>query len=555
MDTLFEILPDDVEALKAALLAERLNARNALAAQLQAEAELLHAEAIAAIALADVAQARALIEELKLQIAKARADKWGQSSERGSRLLDQLEMQLEDLVTAATEDEIAAEMAVARVQASGIAVTAFTRRKPVRGPLPEHLPRHRIVVPAPEDCPCCSSARLKKIGETQTDSLEVVPRQWIVLETVREKFVCGDCGTISQPPAPFHPISRGRAGPNLLAMILFNKFGLHQPLNRQSETYAAEGVSLSVSTLADYVGYCTILLQRLIDLIEAHILSGQRIHHDDTTVPVMAAGKTITGRIWTSVRDDRPFGGGDPPAVIFYYSRDRSGVHPAKQLADYTGVLQADAYSGYDALYKANREPGPIAEAACWAHARRPFYKDAQTGKSPIAITAVAQMDAIFAAERQINGHSAAERRAYRTVHIAPLVADLETWLRAAYDKLSRKSELAKAINYMLCRWDSFTRFLHDGRICMTNNAAERMLRTVAIGRRNWTFAGSDRGGQRAAAMYTLIQTCRLNNVDPHAYLADVIARMPDHPQTRIEELLPWNWIPTGQTIAIMQAA
>ena len=201
-------------------------------------------------------------------------------------------------------------------------------------------------------------------------------------------------------------------------MILFNKFGLHQPLNRQSETYAAEGVSLSVSTLADYVGHCTILLQRLIDLIEAHILSGQRIHHDDTTVPVMAAGKTITGRIWTSVRDDRPFGGGDPPAVIFYYSRDRSGVHPAKQLADYTGVLQADAYSGYDALYKANREPGPIAEAACWAHARRPFYKDAQTGKSPIAITAVAQMDAIFAAERQINGHSAAERRAYRSVGI-----------------------------------------------------------------------------------------------------------------------------------------
>jgi len=316
-----------------------------------------------------------------------------------------------------------------------------------------------------------------------------------------------------------------------------------------------EGVSLSVSTLADYVGHCTILLQRIIDLIEAHVLSGQRIHHDDTTVPVIAAGKTITGRIWASLRDDRPFGGSDPPGVMFYYSRDRSGVHPAKQLAGYTGILQADAYPGYDALYQANREPGPITEAACWAHARRPFYKDAQTGKSPIAVTVVAKMDAIFAAERQINGHSAAERLAYRTVHAAPLVAELETWLRATYDKLSRKSDLAKAINYMLCRWDSFTRFLHDGQICMTNNAAERMLRTVAIGRRNWTFAGSDRGGQRAAAMYTLIQTCRLNNVDPHAWLADVIARMPDHPQTRIEELLPWNWIPTGQTIKIKQAA
>ncbi len=535
MDAPFEVLPDDVEALKAALLAERENVRVAQAAQLLAEA-------IAAIAQAEVTEARALIEDLKLRIAKARADKWGQSSERGARLLDQLEMQLEDGVTSATEDEIAAEMALAKARAGEVAVTTFTRRKPVRGPFPEHLPRHRIVVPAPDVCPCCSGAHLSKMGETQTDSLEVVPRQWVVLETVREKFVCRACGTITQPPAPFHPIARGRAGPNLLAMILFNKFGLHQPLNRQSETYAAEGVSLSVSTLADYVGHCSLLLRRLVELIEAHVLAGRRIHHDDTTVPVIAAGKTITGRIWATVRDDRPFGGSDPPAAIFYYSRDRSGIHPQRQLAGYTGILQADAYAGYDELYKAARKPGPITEAACWAHARRPFYKEAQSGKSPIAVEAVVRFDAIFAAEREINGRSADERLAYRTVHVAHMVADLEIWLRQQYAKLSRKNDLAKAINYMLSRWDSFIRFLHDGRICLSNNAAERMLRTVAVGRRNWTFAGSDRGGERAAAMFTLIQTCRLNNVDPHAWLADIIARISDHPQTRLHELLPWNW-------------
>jgi len=535
MDTPIEALPDDIDALKALLVVERQNV-------LMARAKVLQAEALAAIAQAQVADAHAIIEELKLRIAKARQDKWGQSSERHKQLLDQLEMQLEDVVTAATEDELAAEMVVAKAAAAGVPVAPFTRKKAAREPLPADLPRRRVVVPGPEACPCCHSDDLRKIGETITESREVIPRQWIVVQTVREKFLCKACEAITQPPAPFHPIPRGSAGPNLLAMILFNKFGLHQSLNRQSETYATEGMSLSVSTLADYVGHAAILLRGLVDLIEAHVLAGERIHHDDTTVPVMAAGETITGRIWAAVRDDRPFGGVDPPAVVYYYTRDRTGAHPQRQLARYTGILQADAYGGYDALYAHGRKPGPSLEAACWAHARRPFYKEARVSRAPLAVEVVTRMDAIFAAERQIWGQDTGERLAWRQVHVAPLVAQLEAFLRQQYGRLSRKGDLAKAINYMLSRWDSFARFVHDGRICMTNNAAERRVRTVAVGRRNWTFCGSDRGGDRAAAMYTLIQTCRLNDVDPHAWLRDIIARISDHPQTRLHELLPWEW-------------
>ena len=376
------------------------------------------------------------------------------------------------------------------------------------------------------------------------------------MQTVREKFICKACETIAQPPAPFHPIPRASAGPNLLAMVLFNKFGLHQPLNRQSETYAAEGMSISVSTLADYVGHGTVLLHALVDLIEAHILAGERIHHDDTTVPVMAAGKTITGRIWASVRDDHPFGGTDPPAVCYYYTRDRTGAHPQRQLARYAGILQADAYSCYDALYAAGRKPGPILEAPCWTHARRLFFKKARLSRTPLAVDIVTRMDAIFAAERVIWDRNASERLAARQVHVAPLIAELEQFLRQQYGRLSRKGDLAKAINYMLARWDSFARFVFDGRICMTNIAAERWVRTVAVGRRNCTFCGSDRGGDRAAAMYTLIQTCRLNDVDPHAWLREVIAQISDHPQTRLHELLPWQWKERQQRPeAIAQAA
>jgi transposase len=282
----------------------------------------------------------------------------------------------------------------------------------------------------------------------------------------------------------------------------------------------------------------------LTELIRRHVLAAERLHGDDTTVPVLAKGKTDTGRLWAYVRDDRPFAGPAPPAVMFFYSRDRAGVHPKRHLAAYQGILQADAYAGFNDLYMPSRKPGPITPAECWAHGRRNFFKLAEVARAPLAIEAVQRIDAIFDAERPLNGLPPEQRLAVRKVSIAPLVSELETWMRAARGKLSRHADVAKAINYMLKRWVSFTAFLGDGRICLTNNAAEQALRGVALGRKAWLFAGSDQGGERAAAMYSLIVTAKLNDVDPRAWLADVLARIGDHPASRLDQLLPWNWRP-----------
>ena len=315
---------------------------------------------------------------------------------------------------------------------------------------------------------------------------------------------------------------------------------------------------LSLSTLADQVGGCCAVLAPLLRRIERHVFAAERLHSDDTIVPVLAKGKTDTGRCWVYVRDDRPFGGPAPPAAMFYYSRDRGGEHPQAHLAGYAGIFQADAYAGYNKLYEADRKPGPLIEAACWVHARRPFFvmadvtadarrkaKGSTTSViSPLALEAVRRIDALFDIERTLNGQSAEQRRAVRQELSAPLVADLERWLREQRPKLSRGNDLAKAMDYILKRWPAFTRFLDDGRICLSNNAAERALRGIALGRKSWLFAGSDRGGQRAAAMYSLIVTAKLNDVDPQAWLADVLARIAEHPVQRIDELLPWNWRP-----------
>src|SRR5467141_4168481 len=389
MDSRFSSLPDDIEALKAALIAEAARAK--------------HAEAELAVARAKASDDQALIAHQQLRIEKLTRQLYGPRSERTSRLLDQIELQFEELESAATEDEIAAEMAVARTTT----VAAFTRKRPARKSFPDHLPRQRVVVPGPTTCLCCGSGRLRKLGETVTETLESIPRQWKVVQHVREKFTCRDCEKISQAPAPFHVIARGWAGPSLLAMILFEKFGQHQPLNRQAERYAKEGVPLSLSTLADQVGTGCAVLEPLIRRIEAHVFAAERLHGDDTTVPVLAKGKTDTGRLWTYVRDDRPFAGPAPPAAMFYYSRDRAGEHPARHLAGYAGILQADAYGGYTKLYEADRKTEPITSALCWAHARRQFFEladiaaNARRGKnagaiSPIALEAVKRIDALF---------------------------------------------------------------------------------------------------------------------------------------------------------------
>ena len=520
-------LPDDIEGLKQLVRAQ------------QAELTRTRAEA---------SSAEALVAHLRLTIEKMRRELYGPRSERTARLIDQMELELEELEAAASEDEIAAGKTAA---AAGTPVAAYARKRPSRKPFPADLPRERVIVPGPTACTCCGSTRLSKLGEDVTETLEVVPRQWKVVQHVREKFTCRDCEKISQVPAPFHVLPRGFAGPSLLAMILFEKYSQHQPLNRQSERYGREGIDLSVSTLADQVGGCAALLRPLYDLIRCHVFAADRVHGDDTPVPVLAKQQTRTGRLWTYVRDDRPFAGHDPPAAVFFYSRDRAGEHPERHLAGYAGILQADAYAGFNRLYEAGRKPGPITEASCWAHSRRKFFVLADVtskarGKlpvvAPLAFEAVKRIDEVFDVEREINGLGAPERLALRRARSRPLVAELEQWMRAERARLSRHSDVAKAMDYMLKRWAAFTRFLDDGRICITNNAAERALRGIALGRKSWLFAGSDRGGERAAVMYTLIQTARLNGVDPQAWLADVLARINDHGIRDLDQLLPWNW-------------
>lgn len=531
----------ELEELRAALAASEQRAAVAEGRAATAEADLARARGV-------VSTSEAMIAGLKLEIALLKRDKYGRSAERSAKLLDQLELQLGELIADAAEDRVQAERQTTKVG-------AFERRKPVKKAFPDHLPRERVVVEAPSTCSCCGSDRIVKMGEDITETLEVVPRQWKVIQTVREKFTCRACEKITQPPAPFHPIPRGWAGPSLLAMIVFEKYGQHQPLNRQSERYAREGVDLSLSTLADQVGAVAELLKPLNALIEAHVFAAARLHGDDTTVPLLARGGTKTARLWTYVRDDRPFDGTAPPAVVFRFSPDRAGEHPTKHLAGWQGILQADAYAGYNQLYDATRQPGPVASALCWSHARRKFFElaDVETnirkGKSakeisPIAVEAVKRIDALFEIERMVTGQTPEARLELRQRQSAPLVADLERWLRGERALMSKHAKVAKAIDYLLSsnHWPAFTRFLEDGRICLTNNAAERSLRGVALGRKSWLFAGSERGGQRAAAMYTLIGTAKLNDIDPQAWLADVIGRISDMPVSRLHELLPWNW-------------
>ena len=380
------------------------------------------------MAKAKAADDEALIAHQQLQIAKLTRELYGQRSERSVQLLDQMALAFEELESSASEDEVAADQAVAKTTN----VVAFTRKHPARQPFPEHLPRERVVEPGPTTCQCCGSPRLRKLGEDITETLETIPRQWKVIQHVREKFTCRDCERISQAPAPFHVLARGWAGPSLLAMILFEKFGQHQPLNRQAERYAREGVPLSLSTLADQVGGCCAVLAPLIRRIERHVFTAERLHSDDTVVPVLAKGKTDTGRCWVYVRDDRPFAGPAPPAAMFYYSRDRGGKHPHAHLAGYTGIFQADAYAGYNKLYEADRKPGPLVEAACWVHARRPFFimadvtanarRQAQ-GNTTSVISPLA-LEAVRAHRRAVRYRARDQRPQYRAAPGGPAGAE-----------------------------------------------------------------------------------------------------------------------------------
>jgi len=475
------------------------------------------------------------IEHLKLLLAKLHRMQFGRKSEKLSLQIEQLELRLEELQADCGERPIQADPAPTTVGAHFPA-------KPSRRALPDHLPREtRTYMPKEVVCPDCQG-ELRKLSEDVSEVLEYVPEQIKVIRYVRPKLSCRKCERIVQAPAPSRPIARGLAGPGLLAHVLVSKYADHLPLYRQCEIYERQGVELERSTLADWVGGSSGLLDPLVEALRRYVMAAGKLHADDTRVPVLApgTGKTKTGRLWTYVRDNRPAGDEAAPAVWFAYSADRGGEHPVQHLRTFQGALQADAYAGFNQLY----EDGRIQEVACWAHVRRKFYDLEQAHASPLAREAVERIAALYAIEDEVRGRPPDERRQVRQTRARPLLQSLHEWFEVSLTKLSRKSDTTAAIRYALTLWTALTRYCDDGRLEIDNNAAERALRAVTLGRKNYLFAGSDAGGERAAVIYSLIGTAKLNGLDPESYLRDVLTRIADHPICRIEELLPWNFAP-----------
>jgi transposase len=541
-------LPRDPKTLRAMLAGAQaeMAAKEALLAE--REKQLVERERLLAIRDAELYAKTLLIEKLKIQLAILRRARFGRSSEKLDAEIEQMELLLGDLEEGQAEsEERAAGAENAKQEKSSNKDKKKRNGKPTgRKPLPDHLPRETVTHEPEPGCPSCGCTVTRKLGEDVTEVLEYTPSYLKVVRHVRPRLSCRGCETIVQAPPPSLPIERGRPGPGLLAHVIVSKYADALPLHRQAGIYARAGVDLDRSTLASWMGACAALVDPLYQAIGRHSRAGETRHADDTTVPVLdpGRGRTKTGRLWVLLRDERPWGGAAPPAAFYRYSPDRKGEHAEALLGGCRGFLHADAYAGFTSLYAPDPKTGKarLVEVACWAHSRRKLYDIHVATQSPIAKEAVERINGLFAIEADIKGQSPSARLEARRQRAVPELVKLKEFLDGALAQISRKSELAKAIRYTTSRWEAFTRYTTDGRLEISNNAAERAIRPLTLGRRNYLFAGSDSGGQRAAVMYTIIESAKLNGHDPEAYLRDVLARIADHPINRIDELLPWNW-------------
>ena len=496
-----------------------------------------------------------LIQTLRVRIAKLQKQKFGPSSERIEREIELLELALEDLQVALAEADDTPldgdDDANTEEQATATAEPRQRRRPKVS----KDTPRERRELDPGDNCPDCGGD-LRVVGEDVSELIDMIAAQLKVIEIARIKKSCRRCEKMVQEPAPSRPIPRSMAGPNLLAYVLTSKFDDHVPLYRQNEIFARMGADIPDTTLVDWCGGAMKTLAPLIEKIETDIMASDLLHADDTPIRVLdrsrkdkGLGKGVKqGRIWVYVRDQRPWAGQAPPGAVYYFSPDRKGEHPRKHLEKSSGILQADAYTGFKELYERRADgTAQFREAACWAHLRRDFHDIWTSDKSGIAKVALDRIGKLYDIERQIAGQSAELRRTVRQDKSKPQVEAFRAWAEQQLTRIPGKSDLAKAFRYGLSRWESFRLFLDDGRVAIDNNPAERGMRPIGVGRRNWLFAGSDTGGETLARAMTIIETAKMNGLDPQAYLADVLDRIHDHKVNRLTELLPWNWAPAAQ--------